>query len=111
MHQYSGAIAISGGRFSEASVSILVGSVECNGSESGLLECVHVTGSDEAVTQCDPSESAAVACQSKSETVMLYKNMNVISLAKVIYLVPYSCLFYPLSLAYYFTCSFYLYYQ
>ena len=44
-------------------MSILVGSVECNGSESGLLECAHVTGSDETVTQCDPSESAAVACQ------------------------------------------------
>ena len=59
----SGAISISGGQFSEASVSILVGSVECNGSESGLLECAHVTGSDEAVTQCDPRESAAVTCQ------------------------------------------------
>ena len=46
-------------------MSILVGSVECNGSESGLLECAHVTGSDEAVTQCDPRESAAVACQCK----------------------------------------------
>ena len=70
-NQYSGAIAISGGRFSEASVSILVGSVECNGSESGLLECAHVTGSDEAVTQCDPRESAAVACQGKLGTIML----------------------------------------
>ena len=46
-------------------MSILVGSVECNGSESGLLECAHVTGSDEAVTQCDPSESAAIACFGK----------------------------------------------
>ena len=46
-------------------MSILVGSVECNGSESGLLECAHVAGSDEAVTQCDPRESAAVTCQSK----------------------------------------------
>ena len=44
-------------------MSILVGSIECNGSESGLLECAHVTGSDEAVTQCDLRESAAVACQ------------------------------------------------
>ena len=44
-------------------MSILVGSVECNGSESGLLECAHVTGNDEAVTQCDLRESAAVACQ------------------------------------------------
>ena len=70
-NQFSGAIAISGGRFSEASVSILVGSVECNGSESGLLECAHVTGNDEAVTQCDRRESAAVACQSKLGTIML----------------------------------------
>ena len=46
-------------------MSILVGRVECNGSESGLLECAHVTGSDEAVTQCDLRESAAVACQGK----------------------------------------------
>ena len=49
-------------------MSILVGSVECNGSESGLLECAHVTGSDEAVTQCDLRESAAVACQGKEMT-------------------------------------------
>ena len=46
-------------------MSILLGSVECNGSESGLLECAHVTGSDVAVTQCDPSESAAIACLGK----------------------------------------------
>ena len=46
-------------------MSILVGSVECNGSESALLECAHVTGNDVAVTQCDPSESAAVTCQGK----------------------------------------------
>ena len=44
-------------------MSILVGSVECKGSEIGLLECSHVTGSDEEVTQCDPRESAAVTCQ------------------------------------------------
>ena len=44
---------------------ILVGRLECNGSESGLLECAHVTGSDEAVTQCDPSESSAIACLGK----------------------------------------------
>ena len=42
---------------------ILVVRVECNGNESGLLECAHVTGSDVAVTQCDLRESAAVACQ------------------------------------------------
>ena len=46
-------------------MSILVGRLECNGSESGLLECAHVTGSDEAVTQCDPSESAAITCLGK----------------------------------------------
>ena len=42
-----------------------MGRVECNGSEIGLLECSHVTRSDEEVTQCDPRESAAVACQGK----------------------------------------------
>ena len=52
-------------------MSILVGSVECNGSESGLQECAHVTGSDEAVTQCDPRESAAVACQGEFGKVIL----------------------------------------
>ena len=46
-------------------MSILVGSVECNGSESGLLECTHVTGSDETVMQCDDRESAAIACLGK----------------------------------------------
>ena len=66
----SGAIAIGGGQFSNETVSILAGSVECNGTESGLLECSHVTGSDEAVTQCDPRESAAVTCQGKH--LMLY---------------------------------------
>ena len=52
-------------------MSILVGSVECNGSESGLLECAHVTDNDEAVTQCDPSESAAVTCQGEFGKVIL----------------------------------------
>ena len=70
-----GAIAISGGRFSEASVSILVGSVECNGSESGLLECAHVTSRNEAVIQCDPGESAAVTCQGEFEVFNNYWRM------------------------------------
>ena len=48
-----------------------MGRLECNGSESGLLECTHVTGSDEAVIQCDPSESAAVACQGEFGKVIL----------------------------------------
>ena len=52
-------------------MSILVGSVECNGSESGLLECARVTGNDVEVTQCDPSESAAVACQGEFGKVIL----------------------------------------
>ena len=72
-----GAIAISGGRFSEATVSILVGSVECNGSESGLMECAHVTSRNEAVIQCDPGESAAVTCQGQFEvTSTLYQNFH-----------------------------------
>ena len=44
-------------------MSVLIGNVECSGDENGLLECPYVTGSDEAVSQCDPRENAAVTCQ------------------------------------------------
>ena len=44
---------------------MLIGGVECAGNETGLLECPHVAGSHEAVTDCDPREVAAVACQGK----------------------------------------------
>ena len=60
---FSGAIAITGGQFSDPSLSVVIGSVECSGSESGLLNCSYVTDSDERVSECDPGETAAVTCQ------------------------------------------------
>ena len=42
-----------------------MGNVDCNGNESNLRECSHLTESDEVVSQCDPKEKAAVACQGK----------------------------------------------
>ena len=62
---FSGAIAIGGGRFSEASVPVLVGAVGCNGTENGLLECLHVSGDTDVVTECDSEGTAAIECQGK----------------------------------------------
>ena len=61
----AGAIAITGGRFSNASVSVLVGRVECLGNETSLLECSYVTDSNEDVSQCDPIQVAAVTCHGR----------------------------------------------
>ena len=61
-----GAIPIIGGPFSNSSVSVVIGSVGCNGDESGLLNCSYVTDSHETVSGCDPSETAAVTCQGKN---------------------------------------------
>lgn len=61
----AGAIPIDGGLFSDPSVPVLIGNVDCNGNESNLLECSHITENDEVVSQCDPREKAAVACQGK----------------------------------------------
>ena len=44
-------------------MSVVIGSVECNGDESDLLNCSYVTDSHETVSGCDPSETAAVTCQ------------------------------------------------
>ena len=60
---FAGAIPIDGGLFSDPSVPVLIGNVHCNGNESNLLECSHITENDEEVSQCDPREKAAVACQ------------------------------------------------
>ena len=59
---FTGAIAITGGQFSNATVSVVIGSVECVGNETSLLDCSHVTENHEVVTQCDPVEVAAVTC-------------------------------------------------
>ena len=42
---------------------VVIGSVECSGSESELLNCSYVTDSNESVIECDPEGIAAVACQ------------------------------------------------
>ena len=59
-----GAIPITGGPFSNSSLSVVIGSVGCNGDESNLLSCLYITDSHETVSGCDPSETAAVTCQS-----------------------------------------------
>ena len=58
-----GAIAITGGQFSNASVSVVIDSIECIGNESGLLNCYYVTESNETARECDPEGIAAVTCQ------------------------------------------------
>ena len=59
----TGAITITGGHFSNDSVPVLIGRVECSGNENKLLECAHVTESHEEVFDCDPREVAAMSCQ------------------------------------------------
>ena len=59
----TGAITITGGLFSNDSVPVLIGRVECSGNENKLLECAHVTESHEEVFDCDPREVAAMSCQ------------------------------------------------
>ena len=61
----TGAIPIDGGLFSDDSIPELIGSVDCRGNESNLLECSHANESDEVVSQCDSREQAAVTCQGK----------------------------------------------
>lgn len=61
----AGAIAIRGGLFSDASLPVLIGNVNCFGEESGLLTCSHLTDHDEVVSQCDPNENGVVRCQGK----------------------------------------------
>jgi deleted-in-malignant-brain-tumors protein 1 len=62
----NGAIPITGGLFSNASVSVVIGRVECASNETGLLDCSHVAGNHKDVRGCDPSQTAAVACQDLS---------------------------------------------
>ena len=64
----TGAIAISGGQFSNPLVPVVIGNVECTGEETGLLQCSHVTDSNQAVSECDPRENAAVSCQGNNFT-------------------------------------------
>ena len=59
----SGAIRITGGHFSNASVPVLIGRVQCVGNETTLQECSYETESHQEVADCDPSEVAGVTCQ------------------------------------------------
>ena len=65
-HHTIGAIAISGGLFSNNSLSVVIRRIDCNGIESGVLECPNVTNDDDE-RQCDPSETAAISCQGKEK--------------------------------------------
>ena len=60
---FTGAIPITGGQFSNSAVSVVIGNVECTGDENELLNCSYITDIHEAVSGCDPSETAAVSCQ------------------------------------------------
>ena len=62
---FIGAIAITGGHFSNASVPVVMGNVRCSGNESSLFECSFVRSGHEEVSQCDPSEVSAVSCLGK----------------------------------------------
>ena len=59
----SGAIAVTGGLFSNASVPVVIDSIECSGSEIALLNCTYETDINETVRECDPEGIAAVTCQ------------------------------------------------
>ena len=62
-HIFSGAIAVTGGLFSNGSVPVVIGNVECSGNESGLFNCSFVNDSDDTVIGCDPEGIASVTCQ------------------------------------------------
>ena len=58
-----GAIFTTGGIFSDATVSVVIGRVECSGNESEVLQCSHVSINHEAVTDCDPNQVGGIICQ------------------------------------------------
>ena len=76
----AGAIAITGGQFSDFSVSVLVGSVQCSGNESSLLQCSYESDSHPSVSDCDPNHNAAVTCQGKSSHAYIRKYSYLASL-------------------------------
>ena len=61
----TGAIAITGGPFSDITVTVMVAEIECIGTEANLLDCLHANTSHETFTNCDPNQIAAVTCQGK----------------------------------------------
>ena len=56
----TGAIAVTTGSFSETSLPHALSNVNCQGSETNLLQCLYSTPDG-----CGPTEVAAVACQGR----------------------------------------------
>ena len=51
-------------------MSVVVGEVECVGTEAGLLECPHTNESHGTVVGCDPNQIAAVVCQGRQLSIL-----------------------------------------
>ena len=57
---FTGALALDGGKFSDANTPVLISGIECIGNESSLLQCEHSTDSQ---TVCGSLEQATAVCQ------------------------------------------------
>ena len=62
LYNTAGAIAITGGLYSNNSLPVVIERVECSGSEKDLMEC-SITNEDSS--QCDHRQTAAIACHGK----------------------------------------------
>ena len=49
--------------FSGESISVVIGSVNCFGNETDILQCSYLTDGFEEVSSCDTSQVAGVVCQ------------------------------------------------
>ena len=59
---FTGAIAVPSGFFDDANLAHIVGSVQCQGSEMQLLDCVH-NASASVDSTCGELDDASVVCQ------------------------------------------------
>ena len=59
----TGAVPTGGGLFDGESISVVIGSVNCFGNETDILQCSYLTDGFEEVSSCDPSQVAGVVCQ------------------------------------------------
>ena len=64
---FTGALALDGGKFSDANTPVLISEIECIGNESNLLQCEHSTDSQ---TVCGSREQAAAVCQGMDESMI-----------------------------------------
>lgn len=62
MTLFSGAIALTDSVFAEERAVLALRDVDCTGTETNLLSCVHNSLSQ---TNCGPLEDAGVVCQRK----------------------------------------------